>query len=309
MEGPDGGGANVPSHGRALLVANHSGSLFPFDASMSVAVMKEHPLPRWPRFLVLDWAFVLPFLSIFMRRVGGVPASPHNAARLLDQDELVMVFPEGVKGTGKPFSERYRLQRFGRGGFVETALRTGAPIVPVAVVGAEEIYPKLGESQALARATGAPFVPITPTFPWLGPLGLVPLPSQWRIEFCEPIDLSEHRPEAADDPRLLLDVSEQVRETIQEKVYENLVKRGSAFVGLACSESLQREMGTGTRTRKSRRCRPRTSRACSTTSSRGPTRTITPARSCAPPGFASASSSPTSRWSSTSPRPRRAATT
>ena len=169
---------HVPSHGRALLVSNHAGSLFPFDASMILgAIMKEHPLPRWARFLVLDWAFVLPFISTFMRRVGGVPASPHNAARLLEQDELVMAFPEGAKGTGKPFSERYRLQRFGRGGFVEVALRTGAPIVPVAVVGAEEIYPKLADAKPLARALGAPFVPITPTFPWLGPLGLIPLPS------------------------------------------------------------------------------------------------------------------------------------
>ncbi|MDX6637139.1 MAG: hypothetical protein QOJ01_650 [Solirubrobacterales bacterium] len=221
---------NVPAHGRALLVANHSGAIFPFDASMmSVALMKEHPLPRWPRFLVLDWAFGLPFLSIFMRRVGGVPASSHNAARLLAQDELVMVFPEGVKGTGKPFSDRYRLQRFGRGGFVETALRSGSPIVPVAVVGAEEIYPKLGDSRTLARLSGAPFFPITPTFPWLGPLGLVPLPSRWRIEFCEPLDLSMYGPDAADDPRTLLDVSERVRDTIQAKVYENLVKRGAAF--------------------------------------------------------------------------------
>ena len=203
---------HVPSHGRALLVSNHAGSLFPFDASMILgAIMKEHPLPRWARFLVLDWAFVLPFISTFMRRVGGVPASPHNAARLLEQDELVMAFPEGAKGTGKPFSERYRLQRFGRGGFVEVALRTGAPIVPVAVVGAEEIYPKLADAKPLARAIGAPFVPITPTFPWLGPLGLIPLPSRWRIEFCEPVDLSEHGADAADDQRLLFDISEQVQ--------------------------------------------------------------------------------------------------
>ena len=166
------------------------------------AIMKQHPLPRWARFMVLDWAFALPFLSTFMRRVGGVPASPHNAARLLEQDELVMAFPEGVKGTGKPFSERYRLQRFGRGGFVEVALRTGAPIVPVAVVGSEEIYPKLGEAKPLARAIGAPFVPLTPTFPWLGLLGLIPLPSKWRIEFCEPVDLSEYGPDAAEDRRL-----------------------------------------------------------------------------------------------------------
>ena len=222
---------NVPAHGRALLVANHAGALFPFDAAMmTMALMKEHPLPRWPRFMVLDWAFMLPFLSSFMRRVGGIPASPHNARALLARDELVMVFPEGVKGTGKPFADRYRLQRFGRGGFVEVALRTGAPIVPVAVVGSEEIYPKIADAPALARALGAPFVPITPTFPWLGPLGLVPLPSKWRIEFCEPILLEEHGPDAAEDRALVFDVSERVRGVIQEKVYENLVKRGGAFL-------------------------------------------------------------------------------
>ncbi len=222
---------HVPSHGRALIASNHAGSLFPFDASMITgAIMKEHPLPRWPKFMVLNWAFVLPFLSAFMRRVGGLPASPHNAARALEQDNLVMVFPEGVKGTGKPFSERYRLQRFGRGGFVEVALRAQAPIVPVAVVGSEEIYPMIGNSSLLARAVGAPFAPITPTFPWLGPLGLIPLPSKWRIEFCPPIDLTEYGPDAAEDRRLVFDLSEQVRETIQAKIYENLVKRGSAFV-------------------------------------------------------------------------------
>jgi 1-acyl-sn-glycerol-3-phosphate acyltransferase len=225
------GAINVPGHGRGLIVSNHSGSLFPFDACMlGVAIMKEHPLPRWTRPLVLNWAFELPFLSFFMRKVGGVPASPFNAKRLLEQDELVMVFPEGVKGTGKPFSERYRLQRFGRGGFVELALRTGAPIIPVGVVGAEEIYPMLGRSSPLARLVGAPFLPLTPTFPWLGPLGLVPLPSRWRIEFCEPIDLSDYGPEAAEDKALLFDISEQVRETIQSTLYENLVKRGSAFL-------------------------------------------------------------------------------
>ena len=182
---------NVPAHGRAMIVSNHAGSLFPFDASMITgAIMKRHPLPRWPRFMVLDWAFSLPFVAPFMRKVGGVPASPFNATRILESDGLMMVFPEGAKGTGKPFRERYRLQRFGRGGFVEIALRTRSPIVPVAVVGSEEIYPMIGDAGPLARAIGAPFVPITPTFPWLGPLGLVPLPSRWRIEFCEPIDIS-----------------------------------------------------------------------------------------------------------------------
>lgn len=221
---------HVPAHGRAMLVSNHAGALFPFDASMITgAIMKRHPLPRWPRFMVLDLAFVLPYVSAFMRKVGGVPASPHNATRILNQDGLMMVFPEGVKGTGKPFGERYRLQRFGRGGFVEIALRTGSPIVPVAVVGSEEIYPMLGNSEVLARAIGAPFVPLTPTFPWLGPLGLIPLPSKWRIEFCEPIDVREFGPDAADDRRVVFEISERVRETIQGKLYENLVKRGSSF--------------------------------------------------------------------------------
>ena len=221
---------NVPSHGRALLVSNHAGSFFPWDAFMiGTAVVEEHPLPRFARFLVLNWAFELPYLSVAIRKFGGVPASPYNAIRLLEQDELVGVFPEGVKGTGKDFKDRYRLQRFGRGGFVEIALRTGAPIVPVAVVGSEEIYPKLGESRTLARLTGAPFVPITPTFPWLGPLGAVPLPSRWRIEFCDPIDVSGYGPDAASDRSLVFELSERVRDTIQTKLYENLVKRGSAF--------------------------------------------------------------------------------
>jgi 1-acyl-sn-glycerol-3-phosphate acyltransferase len=221
---------NVPSHGRALLVSNHAGSFFPWDAFMiGTSVIEEHPLPRFARFLVLNWAFELPYLSVAIRKFGGVPASPHNAIRLLEQDELVGVFPEGVKGTGKHFRDRYRLQRFGRGGFVELALRTGAPIIPVAVVGSEEIYPKLAESEALARLTGAPFFPVTPTFPWLGPLGAVPLPSKWRIEFCDPIATASYGPDAAGDRALVFEMSERVRETIQRTVYENLVRRGSAF--------------------------------------------------------------------------------
>ncbi|HEV2724432.1 MAG TPA: lysophospholipid acyltransferase family protein, partial [Thermoleophilaceae bacterium] len=185
---------------------------------------------RYPRFLVLNWAFELPYVSVAIRKLGGVVASPHNASRLLEQDRLLAVFPEGVKGAGKPFSERYRLQRFGRGGFVEVALRTGAPIVPVAVVGSEEIYPKLGEAPLLARLLGAPYFPLTPIFPWLGPIGMVPLPSKWRIEFCEPIETAAYGPAAAEDRALVLELSEQVRETIQRKLYENLVRRGRTFV-------------------------------------------------------------------------------
>jgi 1-acyl-sn-glycerol-3-phosphate acyltransferase len=222
---------NVPSHGRALLVSNHAGSLFPWDGAMiGTTLLNEHPLPRFARFLVLNWAFELPFVSGAIRKVGGVPASPYNAIRLLEQDELVAVFPEGVKGTGKAFADRYRLQRFGRGGFVEMALRTGSPIVPVAVVGSEEIYPKLADASLLARLTGAPFFPITPTFPLLGPVGLIPLPSKWRIEFCDPIETAQYGPDSTSDRTLVFELSERVRATIQDKVYENLVKRGSAFV-------------------------------------------------------------------------------
>lgn len=157
-------------------------------------------------------------------------APPYNALRLLEQDQLVAVFPERVKGTGKPFSERYRLQRFGRGGFVEIALRTGAPIVPVAVVGSEEIYPKLADIAPLARMLGAPFFPVTPTFPWLGPLGVVPLPSKWRIEFLEPIETAHMGLEAAEDRALVLELSERVRTEVQQALYSNLVRRGPAFI-------------------------------------------------------------------------------
>jgi 1-acyl-sn-glycerol-3-phosphate acyltransferase len=195
-----------------------------------MALLREHPLPRHPRFLALNWAFDLPWISSALRKVGGVVASPYNALRLLEQDHLVAVFPEGVKGTGKPFSERYRLQRFGRGGFVEIALRAGAPIVPVAVVGSEEIYPKLGDIPPLARMLGAPFFPVTPTFPWLGPLGVVPLPSKWRIEFLEPIETGHLGPEAAADRAVVLELSEQVRDAIQQALYSNLVRRGPAFI-------------------------------------------------------------------------------
>jgi 1-acyl-sn-glycerol-3-phosphate acyltransferase len=224
------GAERVPAHGRALLTANHAGIL-PWDATMiSMGLLREHPLPRYPRFMVLNWAFDLPWISAGMRKVGGVVASPYNAMRLLEQDHLVAVFPEGVKGTGKPYSERYRLQRFGRGGFVEIALRTGAPIVPVAVVGSEEIYPKIADLPAVARLIGAPYFPVTPTFPLLGPLGIVPLPSKWRIEFLDPIETASYGPEGADDRALVLELSEQVRDQIQQALYANLVSRGPAFI-------------------------------------------------------------------------------
>ena len=198
---------------------------------MSVAILKNHPLPRHPRFMVLDWAFRLPWVSAFMRRVGGVVASPYNAMRLLEQGHLVMVFPEGTKGAGKPFSERYRLQRFGRGGFVEIALRTGAPIVPVAIVGSEEIYPKLGESRLLARLIGAPYFPLTPTFPWLGL-------ARRRAAAVEVADrvLRADRPVARTVPRRprtarsCSSCPSGCARRSRRRCYENLVARGSAFL-------------------------------------------------------------------------------
>jgi 1-acyl-sn-glycerol-3-phosphate acyltransferase len=225
------GAEHVPATGRALLVANHAGVL-PWDAAMIATALRRAGLRRGGggvRFLVLDWAFGLPWASVAIRRIGGVPASPYNALRLLEQDHVVMAFPEGARGVGKPWSERYRLQRFGRGGFVEIALRTGTPIIPCAVVGSEEIYPKLGEIPGVARLLGAPYVPITPTFPLLGPLGMIPLPSRWRIAFGAPVDLSSLGPDAADERRTVLEVSEDVRARIQAMVYENLIERQGAF--------------------------------------------------------------------------------
>jgi 1-acyl-sn-glycerol-3-phosphate acyltransferase len=139
------------------------------------------------------------------------------------------VMPEGFKGIGKPFSERYKLQRFGRGGFVSTALRQGAPIIPCSIVGAEEIYPMIGNAKTLARVLGFPYFPITPTFPWLGPLGAIPLPTKWTIQFGEPIHTDGYPPEAAEDPMLMFNLTDQVREQIQHTLYKLLVQRRSVF--------------------------------------------------------------------------------
>lgn len=220
---------NVPDTGGALLVANHSGAV-PVDALMTtVSLHDHHPASRRLRLLGADLVFELPFIGTMSRKMGTTLASNEDAERLLTQGELVGVFPEGFKGIGKPFRERYTLQRFGRGGFVSAALRTGAPIIPCAIVGAEEIFPMIGNAKTLARLLGLPYFPITPTFPLLGPLGLVPLPSKWLIGYGEPIDTAQYGPDAAEDPMLVFNLTDQVRETIQQSLYQLLLQRRSVF--------------------------------------------------------------------------------
>ena len=220
---------NVPSEGGALVVANHSGTIA-LDAVMTqVALHDHHPARRNLRMLGADLVFQAPFLGEIARKSGHTLAANADAERLLSNGEVVGVWPEGFKGIGKPYSERYKLQRFGRGGFVATALRTRTPIVPCAIIGAEEIYPIIGNAKTLARLFNLPYFPITPTFPWLGPLGLVPLPSKWIIEFCEPIPTDHYPDGAADDPMLVFNITDQVRETIQQSLYRLLVQRRSIF--------------------------------------------------------------------------------
>jgi 1-acyl-sn-glycerol-3-phosphate acyltransferase len=221
------GAENIPATGGALVVSNHSGTI-PVDGLMTMVSIHDHT-GRFLRPLGADLVFRMPFVSALARKAGATLACGEDAERMLQGGELVGVWPEGFKGIGKPYSERYKLQRFGRGGFVSAALRTGVPIIPLSVVGAEEIYPLIGNVPSLARVLGVPYLPITPFFPLLGPLGLVPLPSKWIIEFGEPIRTDEYDAGAADDPMLVFNVTDQVRETIQQTLYSLLMQRPSVF--------------------------------------------------------------------------------
>jgi 1-acyl-sn-glycerol-3-phosphate acyltransferase len=218
---------HVPANGAALVVANHSGVL-PVDAIMLQAgIYAEHPARRNLRLLGADMIYSVPILSSLARRSGHTRADPAQARQLLGAGELVGVFPEGFKGIGKPFSERYRLQRFGRGGFARTAMQADVPIIPCAIVGAEEIYPMIGNSEPLARALRLPYFPLTPLFPWLGPVGAVPLPSKWIIEFCEPVAAS--RAGAGPDELAVAQLADQVRDIIQRRLDVLVAERGPAF--------------------------------------------------------------------------------
>ena len=222
---------NIPDEGRVMLVVNHSGQL-PWDGAMvGTAVYNEHPNQRLVRTLYASWFPTLPFFSSLFTKLGQTLATEDNCKRLLEQDQLVAVYPEGIKGVGKLFKERYRLARFGRGGFVRMALETQAPIIPVSVVGAEETYISLAKSERIARMIGFPFFPISITWPWLGPLGFVPLPTRWYIDFGEPIPLDNYGPEAATNLALVSQLTDQIRNIIQDMIYIRLAKRESIFFG------------------------------------------------------------------------------
>ncbi|MBF0106021.1 MAG: 1-acyl-sn-glycerol-3-phosphate acyltransferase [Deltaproteobacteria bacterium] len=223
--------SNIPNTGRALVVSNHSGTL-PYDGSMlAAAIYNEHPIRKDARFLVEDFVFHMPMLGSLMYRIGGVRACPENAERLLSKDHLVIVFPEGVKGIGKYYNQRYKLQRFGRGGFIKLCLQTKSPLIPVGIVGAEEIHPIIYKSNTLAKTIGVPYLPITPTFPLLGLLGIIPFPSRWSIHFGTPIPFDAYADETLGDDLTIHKLSENVRDKIQVILMELLKKRRSVWLG------------------------------------------------------------------------------
>ncbi|CAJ1585617.1 lysophospholipid acyltransferase family protein [[Mycobacterium] wendilense] len=222
---------NLPTEGAGLVVANHAGVL-PFDGLMlSVAVHDHHATHRDLRLLAADMVFDMPVLGHAARKAGHTMACTADAHRLLDSGELTAVFPEGYKGLGKHFKDRYKLQRFGRGGFVSAALRTKAPIIPCSIVGSEEIYPMIADVKLLARLLGLPYFPVTPLFPLAGPAGLVPLPSKWHIAFGTPIPTADYDESAAEDPMVTFELTDHVRETIQHTLYQLLANRRNMFLG------------------------------------------------------------------------------
>jgi 1-acyl-sn-glycerol-3-phosphate acyltransferase len=181
---------------------------------------------RHMRALGADLVFATPFFAEIARKSGVTLACQEDAERLLANGEVVGVWPEGFKGVGKLYKDRYKLQRFGRGGFVNAAVRAKAPIIPVSIVGAEETYPMLANLPVLARLLGLPYFPITPTFPAFGPLGMVPLPSKWIIEFGTPIPTDD----VEDEPLQHLDLAEQIRGEIATTLERLLLERGNPFI-------------------------------------------------------------------------------
>ena len=226
------GVAQIPREGRCIIVANHAGGPLPYDGLMlRAAVRREHESKRDLRWLTEDFVFYLPFVGAGLNRLGAVRACQENAERLLTRERLVAVFPEGAKGIGKLFGDRYRLQRFGRGGFIRLCLRTNTPIVPCAIVGAEEANPTVYRLESLAKLVGLPYLPVTPTFPALGPVGLLPAPTKWTLRFGSPIRFTTYGPEAADDDLLVSRLAEGVRGVIQDMLSSMLATRRSIWLG------------------------------------------------------------------------------
>lgn len=224
---------NVPSEGGALLVSNHAGALPPDAAMITKAIKEEHPHPRLVRPLVENFFKGYPGFAMLTAKVGCVPAHPANVQRLLhDEQQLALVFPEGRKGSEKLYKDRYRLRRFGRGGFVESAMRARVPIVPIAVVGAEEAQPIFAHVSALQRLTKLIYFPITPTFPWLGPLALGAfLPAKFQIRFLEPVRTDDLGEAPWEDQSLVQEVAQDIRAQIQEELLDMLGKRRSVWLG------------------------------------------------------------------------------
>src|SRR4051812_7716225 len=225
---------NVPSDGGALLVSNHSGALPPDAAMIGKAIRDEHSNPR-PLYLTVEHFFKgYPGFSMLIPKIGCVAAHPANVHRLLyDERQLILVFPEGRKGTEKLYRERYQLRRFGRGGVVEAAMRAEAKIVPVCVVGAEEAAPIFAHLNFMKRVTGLLYFPITPTFPWLGPFGMLGyLPAKFKIRFLEPIDtVSLGGPDAVADKALVQSLAQDIRSLIQDNLHDMIAKRRSVWFG------------------------------------------------------------------------------
>lgn len=222
---------HVPSEGPVVLVANSSGSLFAYDGAMlRMGLREEHPGHRSVRPLLADTICDLPVVGELMSRTGGVRDSEESGRTLLRRGAVVACFPEGAEAFGKPFHERYEIRRFVGSAFVRLALSSGAPIVPVAIVGAEETHPVLGRLDWFARRIGMPYLPLTPTFPLLGLGGLLPLPSRWRIEFGAPLTgLAELGLEAGNDADVVRGVSRRARRRLQTLIDGAVERRGRAF--------------------------------------------------------------------------------
>jgi len=221
---------NIPGEGRAIVVGNHSG-LLPLDGAMlTMAMCSKHPSPRRVRFLTTDWFFTVPGLREWIIETGQVRASQENAKKLLDNEELIGIYPEGLRGVGKTFRERYRVIDF-HPGFVQLDIATQTPLILIATVGGDEIFPNFVNVKEIANLVKMPFWPITLSFPWLPfPLMFIPLPVRWSMNIHKPLDLG-YPPERATDKKLVLRIAREIQYLIQKDLNQLLRERKSMFTG------------------------------------------------------------------------------